>query len=188
MITSLKVGQLPVNWWILWRDRDPVRKALVMAQTLHWVGILQAHLIKNSAQPNRPATWAAVAACLNRDVANIKRWKAGKQTRYAPSDFLALAGCVGLDVRELFPTNTQWVAGAVQLLLREAIPSSEATIFSAYCVHTAPDENNSFHDIDASTIRTELPADLWMGESETKRIIHKTHDAMYYSLRHLIDT
>ena len=115
MITSLKVGQLPVNWWILWRDRDPVRKALVMAQTLHWVGILQAHLIKNSAQPNRPATWAAVAACLNRDVANIKRWKAGKQTRYAPSDFLALAGCVGLDVRELFPTNTQWVAGAFEV-------------------------------------------------------------------------
>ena len=181
---------LPSNWWIVWRDVEPVRSALIEVQTKFWVDAVQESLIQNasdSSDSGWPSTWREVAKRICRNVGNLKRWKTGQQTRYAPMDFLALAGSAGLNARDLLPDNITWVARATAMLCKNRIGELESRIFATLCVALPPESKIEISAESIAQIAHLLP-DGSGDVQDLMKMAQLAHDGMCVALRSLIVT
>lgn len=124
----------PADWWIRWRDHDPVRTALVQSHCEFWVGIVDELLIRNEEQQQFPGDWQELAKAVLRNRKNLERWRGGKQFRYPPHDFLAMAGVLRIESSELIPNNLHWVAASARLMCKNGFTPEECRVFAACCL------------------------------------------------------
>lgn len=107
---------IPGDWWIRWRDREPVRSALAQAHCAYWAEVVDEVLLDNERACRYPQSWTDVAQGMHRHVKNVERWREGRQQNYAPAAYLALSALLGIEASELVPGNLRWVATALRVL------------------------------------------------------------------------
>ena len=127
-----------VNWWVRWRDREPVRHALVAAHREHWVPAVEAALRRNADSGRSPMTFTQVSQLLGIGVVNFFRWRAGKTARESPSltghDFQTLAEILDIPTAGLFPQPCDQLTRAVMRLCRRRASERDARALAAYCL------------------------------------------------------
>lgn len=141
---------LPADWWIRWRDRDPVEDKLARAHVKFWITVLGEALRKNKEIGRQPSSWEAFADAIHRDWANFSRRRAGGHARLSPQEFLAMASVVGLPTSALFPDTGDWIARTTKLLCRDSIGPDEAEIYARYSVaHLQLDRSRAIEEVAA---------------------------------------
>lgn len=125
---------LQANWWIELRDDERVKAALVRAHLEHWVprvdDLIEGH-------PHL-TTHDAVAHALGLNPRNFRRWKSGQHRNLTTLKILALAGVLGADFHDLFPSTLDWVTRATQLILGDAVGLDDCRLCVLYCFQLRP--------------------------------------------------
>lgn len=181
---------LPANWWIQWRDEDPIHAALVQAHCVYWSGCVDEVLSENERTDRGPHSWEHIAAALYRDARNLRRWYRGRQYRYAPHAFLALSAVVGIEVSELFPASLTWMATTVRILCGSgASPvrysSGDCRILAACCLLQSGPEPLCLDDVSIAAAFEQCGAGN--DRERAARVTREVYAQLEQRLEHLLD-
>jgi transcriptional regulator with XRE-family HTH domain len=123
---------LTVKWWVLWKNRDPVRAALRQARAEHLAIAIGKQLAANKDRNVGPQTFKDISDLLGIDTANFWRWRAGETQPDVP-DMHALAETLGVQIGELFPPRGEDLSRAVHILSMPArVKPPEPSTYAAY--------------------------------------------------------
>lgn len=117
-------------WWVLWRDLDPVRAALVQARGEHLAAVIDRALKRNRAGGVEPSTFAELAARLHRDKINLWRWRKGHNEPNV-SDVLSLAQILDVSLDELYPPALDSLPRVVRILCAN-LTERDAAAYAEY--------------------------------------------------------
>lgn len=127
--------RVPSDWWIRYRDQEPVKDEFAKTHAAHWVAVVADVLDRNAGKGRTPSSWTGVAgmACaMHVDPGHMSRQKKGGHPGLNGHFFLALAAILDVPFESLFPTKQAWIADATDRLCRGSITRQEAQIFAAY--------------------------------------------------------
>lgn len=176
---------LPVDWWIKWRDEEPVQAALVQSHCVFWTGLVDEILLRNEREGTSPSTWRELALHLCRHPKNFDRWRYGKQFNYAPHAFLSLASTLGLEVSEFMPSNLQWVAAAVRVLCSNGFTPEHCRLFAACCFQQ-PDAEQL--DISLDSLRAAQDLCRCSHDPEVVlEVLSEMQEVLQQQLKHLME-
>ena len=124
---------LRTQWWIEWRDKQPVRSALATSLLHHWVPVVKSRLAKNRVEQKTPCSWQGLANAVWRNPETLWRWRNGKH-RLSADDFLCLSSVLRVPVTDFFPEPIMWVASATETLCGSAWSNKQFYAYAAYCL------------------------------------------------------
>jgi transcriptional regulator with XRE-family HTH domain len=128
---------LTTDWWLCWRDSDPVLSSLMRARAEHLSETITKVLRQNKNTQREPSSFTSLASLLSRNAVNLWRWRSGASDPTL-SDILSLAQILGVPVGELFPASSSLVARATYLLCgTDQVSQSEAILYAEYRLSSA---------------------------------------------------
>lgn len=173
------------EWWIIWRDREPVRTALNRALVMHCESRIEEILSTNKVSGREPASWGKLATAIGREPGNMTRVRQGKQ-RASTSDLYAIAMALKLPVEDLFPDRRSWLQLAVSHLCNGQLPPQYVEAYVRY-VDSDPKGYNPHLDRialesvrDGMAGRLDAVSDLERAIENSARHIGKTLEPIAY--------
>jgi hypothetical protein len=130
-----------VDWWINYRDVDPVRRAFRRADVEHWHPLIDATLKKNKELHRRPSSWIALAHILGRDPTTVFRIYKSGESEPRTDDLRSIAMILGLDVTDFLMTNRDRIAKAAKILCKGKVQLFETTAYFVYREKGSADED-----------------------------------------------
>jgi hypothetical protein len=121
-----------VDWWIDYRDVDPVRCAFRRTDVEHWHPLIEKALDRNKELRRNPSTWAALADRLGRNMSNIYRIYTSGEGEPSNNDLRSLASILGLPVTVLWMSDRDRIAKAAKTLCRVGVDLVETTAYVVY--------------------------------------------------------
>jgi transcriptional regulator with XRE-family HTH domain len=139
-VASARLLAFTVDWWIEYRDADPVHTALVMADALHFLPLVDTALADNKARGKDPWTKAALAKRLGRNPSNVWRLLSG-ESEPSSHDLRSIASILAIPVAELFPSEQDRIAKAAEYLCNKRVGYVDSMAYAAYRLASADGEN-----------------------------------------------
>ena len=129
--------QVPPDWWIRYRDEEPVKEEFAKVHAAHWVSVVAGVLERNAGNGKTPNSWtgvAGMAGAMHIDPGHMSRQKKGGHPGLSGHFFLALAAILDVPLESLFPGKATWIAEATIRLCRASVSHEESRLFAAYCL------------------------------------------------------
>jgi hypothetical protein len=121
-----------VDWWIMYRDVDPVRRALRQTDVQHWHPLIEKALERNKELRRSPSTFAALAERLARDPTSIYRIITSGKSGASIDDLRSIASILGLPVTAFWMSDRDRIAKAARTLCRGGAGLVETTAYVIY--------------------------------------------------------
>ncbi len=147
---------VPSDWWIRWRDDDPVKAEFAKAHAEHWVAVVDLALKRNAKDGIDPCSWtglAGIAVAMHVDPGHMSRQKKGGHPGLNGHFFLALAAVLNEPIEKFFPEKGLWIAMATERLCRTSVTRGEADMFASYCLNCVPMRPGLGQAIDGRALR-----------------------------------
>jgi transcriptional regulator with XRE-family HTH domain len=129
---SSRLLALAVDWWIEYRDVDPVRRAFRLTDVEYWHRLIEKTLEKNKELHRNPSTWTALADKLGRNISNIYRIFTSGESKPSIDDLRSIASILGLPVTDFLMNDRDRNAKAAKILCREKVELFEITAYVVY--------------------------------------------------------
>jgi hypothetical protein len=120
------------DWWIKYRDVDPVRRALRLTDVQHWHPLIEKALERNKELHRSPNTWAALADRLGRNASNIYRTFTSGESEPSNDDLRSLASILGLPMTAFWMSDRDRIAKAARILCKGEANLVETTAYVIY--------------------------------------------------------
>jgi hypothetical protein len=113
---SLRLLAFAVDWWIEFRDVDPVRGAFRRTDVEHWGRLIEETLKSNKKLGRSPSTQAALADRLGRHASNLIRVFMTGKSEASVDDLRSIAMILDLPVTAFWMSNRDRIAKAARIL------------------------------------------------------------------------
>jgi hypothetical protein len=123
-------------WWSRLRDREPVRTALAFVLHEVWERRMQQAFADNERLGRGVRNVTQLAELIVRDASGLNRRVNSEDGDVTLMDLFLFAWALRVPVRDLLPTQVDWIAGAVRRLLPE-IAVEDARTYAVYRWHAA---------------------------------------------------
>src|SRR5262249_46481525 len=120
------------DWWIEYRDVDPVRRAFRLTDVQHWHPLIDATLQRNKELRRSPNTWTALADRLGRNASNVYRTFTSGESEPSNDDLRSIASILGLPVTAFWMSDRDRIAKAARTLCRGGADLVETTAYVVY--------------------------------------------------------
>jgi hypothetical protein len=121
-----------VDWWIEYRDVDPVRHAFRLTDVQHWHPLIEKALERNKELRRGPSTWTVLADRLGRNASNVYRTYTSGQSEPTIDDLRSIASILGLPVTAFWMCDRDRKAKAARTLCRGGADLVETTAYVVY--------------------------------------------------------
>jgi hypothetical protein len=121
-----------VDWWIDYRDVDPVRRAFRLTDVQHWHPLIDATIQRNKELRRSPSTWTALADRLGRNASNIHRLFKSGESEPSIDDLRSIASILSLSVTDFLMNDRDRIAKAAKTLCRGRAHLVETTAYVVY--------------------------------------------------------
>ena len=138
MRQSSRLLAFVVDWWIEYRDVDPVRRAFRLTDVQHWHPLIDDALERNKELHRSPSTWTALADRLGRNSSNIYRLFTSGESGPSIDDLRSVASILGLPVTDFWMSDRDRIAKAAWTLCRGEAKLVETTAYVVYRRETDP--------------------------------------------------
>jgi hypothetical protein len=121
-----------VDWWIDYRDVDPVRRAFRQTDVQHWHPVIEKALERNKELRRSPSTWTALADRLGRNASNIYRLFTSGESEPTNDDLRSIASILSLAVTDLWMSDRDRIAKAAKTLCKGRAHLVDTTAYVVY--------------------------------------------------------
>jgi hypothetical protein len=129
---SSRLLAFAVDWWIDYRDVDPVRRAFRLTDVQHWQPLIEKALERNKELRRSPSTWAALADRLARNASNVYRKYRSGESELSYDDLRSIASILSLPVAAFWMSDRDRIAKAARTLCRGGAALVETTAYVVY--------------------------------------------------------
>lgn len=154
---------LPSNWFVQHRDDEPLSSVLANVQRDHCMTVIKRVIRENKKRSGSPSSLEQLADAVDRNRNNIRR-----RSKICATEFLAMAAVLDVDVRELIPSNAEWLAQVVNELSDGQVCAADSNAFARYCLATIGGDNSLCSLDDRSIALIANEADVAPSEMERK--------------------
>jgi hypothetical protein len=129
-------------WWSALRDREPVRTALACVLHKVWERRMEQAFADNEREGRGVRNVTQLAKQIDRDASGLNRRVNDETGDVTLTDLFLFAWALRVPVRDLLPSQVDWIAGTVRQLLPD-ISDAESRAYSLYRWHGARPEQGS---------------------------------------------
>jgi hypothetical protein len=129
---SSRLLAFAVDWWIDYRDVDPVRGAFRLTDAQHWFPLIAMALKRNKELRCSPSTLEALADKLGRNVSNIFRVYKKGESEPSMDDLRSLASILNIPETDLWMNTRDRKAKAAWTLCKGRAELVETTAYVVY--------------------------------------------------------